>query len=381
MLALLQAARLERDLVPDRSKPAFAIGSTATTRASPTSRPAARGSRPARPSAPRERLAGVDARASSRAARARADGACAFFAAERAARRGRRAGRRCAIGEQPVWDADALARHGGGSAQPARAAPPRARNKGVDVRARRAPRARAGERRCACAIERADRALAARAPMAPMGFLVDVQPFDFADRAALLRRRARRRASSAFSAAVPIYARARLAARGLPARSRRRRTAPPSCSSTRPCARVGAAGSRYVTLGLAPLAGAGRAAGCARRAAVGARSTTSPGLRAFKAKLRPDAWEPIYLAHPPRQLEPRRARRRAGRVRARQLLALRRRDAACAARRWSCACWRRCWCRGRCCSRSPTSALVPVAVGAARLGRASTSRWWSRCSR
>src|SRR5690606_35736563 len=58
-----------------------------------------------------------------------------------------------------------------------------------------------------------------------------------------------------------------------------------------------AEGSRYVTLGLAPLAGAvptwlGRL-----------RRWTSAlydfdGLRAFKSKLAPSSWEPIHLAYP-----------------------------------------------------------------------------------
>ena len=57
-------------------------------------------------------------------------------------------------------------------------------------------------------------------------------------------------------------------------------------------------GSRYVTLGLAPLSGP--VSGWLRAA----RRLSSPlydfaGLRAFKAKLRPHEWEPIYLAYAP----------------------------------------------------------------------------------
>jgi phosphatidylglycerol lysyltransferase len=53
-----------------------------------------------------------------------------------------------------------------------------------------------------------------------------------------------------------------------------------------------------VTLGLAPLAGA---VGPWRRSArrVGRALYDFDGLRAFKAKLEPRSWSPIYLAHPP----------------------------------------------------------------------------------
>ena len=44
---------------------------------------------------------------------------------------------------------------------------------------------------------------------------------------------------------------------------------------------------------------AGAPAGCARRARCRRALYDFDGLRAFKAKLRPHAWEPIYLAHPP----------------------------------------------------------------------------------
>ena len=55
-------------------------------------------------------------------------------------------------------------------------------------------------------------------------------------------------------------------------------------------------GAEIVTLGLAPLAGASRAMRLVRRAMRGFYNFE--GLRAFKAKFRPDAWEPIYLARP-----------------------------------------------------------------------------------
>jgi phosphatidylglycerol lysyltransferase len=61
-------------------------------------------------------------------------------------------------------------------------------------------------------------------------------------------------------------------------------------------------GSRYVTLGLAPLAG--HVSGWLRAAArLGAPWYNFEGVRAFKARLRPLAWEPIYVARPSGQSE------------------------------------------------------------------------------
>jgi phosphatidylglycerol lysyltransferase len=59
-------------------------------------------------------------------------------------------------------------------------------------------------------------------------------------------------------------------------------------------------GSSYVTLGLAPLAGG--VAGPLRTARrFGAALYDFEGLRAFKAKLRPERWVPIYLSYPKEQ--------------------------------------------------------------------------------
>ncbi|MGK3963688.1 hypothetical protein WMF38_05870 [Sorangium sp. So ce118] len=53
-----------------------------------------------------------------------------------------------------------------------------------------------------------------------------------------------------------------------------------------------------VTLGLAPLAGPVRR-GLRAAQRLGARLYDVQGLHAFKAKLRPDGWAPIYLVYPP----------------------------------------------------------------------------------
>jgi phosphatidylglycerol lysyltransferase len=131
--------------------------------------------------------------------------------------------------------------------------------------------------------------------MAPMGFLVDVQPFDFASERRYFVAE-REGAVVGFLAAVPIYAR-----RGwLLEDFLRDPRAPNGTAELLIDAAMRALadeGSRYVTLGLAPLSGP--VSGWLRAA----RRLSSPlydfaGLRAFKAKLRPHRWEPVYLAYP-----------------------------------------------------------------------------------
>ena len=56
-------------------------------------------------------------------------------------------------------------------------------------------------------------------------------------------------------------------------------------------------GSRYATLGLAPLAGEVRPLLAATRHYT-ARLYNFPGVRSFKDKLRPGHWEPVHLAYP-----------------------------------------------------------------------------------
>ena len=64
---------------------------------------------------------------------------------------------------------------------------------------------------------------------------------------------------------------------------------------------AGAEGSRYLTLGLAPLAGAvGPWLRIARR--TGGPLYDFRGVHAFKAKLRPQTWTPIFISYPRAQL-------------------------------------------------------------------------------
>ncbi len=197
------------------------------------------------------------------------------------------------VGEQPVWDAtrwaDTVA-----VTRSLREQLRRAHNKGVVVR-----RVDAGELDAGAPLRVAIEALIERwrhdKPMAPMGFLVDVQPFDFAaERRYFVAER--EGAVVGFLAAVPIFARRGWLLEDFLRDPRAPNGTAESLIDAAMRALAGE-GSRYVTLGLAPLSGP--VTGWLRAA----RRLSSPlydfaGLRAFKAKLKPHAWEPIYLAHP-----------------------------------------------------------------------------------
>ncbi len=197
------------------------------------------------------------------------------------------------IGEQPVWDPrgwDETVRRTPSLREQLR----RARAKNVRVR-------------MVSASEIVDPSLPTRASiealivrwlqsrsMAPMGFLVDVQPFSFAaERKYFVAEHAGRIVG--FLASVPVYARKGWFLEDLV----RDASAPNGTSETLVDAALRQAaeeGSEYVTLGLAPMAGA---TGWLRAV----KQSTSAlydfrGVHAFKAKLRPDTWEPIYLAYP-----------------------------------------------------------------------------------
>jgi phosphatidylglycerol lysyltransferase len=128
-----------------------------------------------------------------------------------------------------------------------------------------------------------------------MGFLVDVQPFHFADeRRYFVAERAG--VPLGFVAAVPIYGRA-----GWLIEDFLRDPQAPNGTAEllvdAAMTALAAEGSRYVTLGLAPLSGP--LAGWLRAARkLSAALYDFHGLRAFKAKLRPHGWEPIFVAHP-----------------------------------------------------------------------------------
>jgi phosphatidylglycerol lysyltransferase len=227
------------------------------------------------------------------AAAARAAGKrCAFFAAE--SRLVDSAGvRAMQVGEQPVWDPtrwrDTVA-----ATSSLRQQLRRAQNKRVTVR-----RVAADELAPTAPLRATIAALIERwlhdKPMAPMGFLVDVQPFDFPDERRYFVAE-REGAVLGFLAAVPIYGR-----QGWLIEDFLRDPQAPNGTAEllidAAMATLAGEGSRYVTMGLAPLAGP--VSGWLRATRkLSAALYDFHGLRAFKAKLRPHAWEPIYLAHP-----------------------------------------------------------------------------------
>ena len=223
------------------------------------------------------------------AARARGKGAC-FFGTE--ARFGSALPRLC-IGEQPVWDPAAWGETLKGS-RSLREQLRRARTKQVSVREVAAEALIAGSPLRAAIDDLAARWLASRR-MAPMGFLVGVELFGFAQARRYFAAE-REGELVALLAAVPIYARDGWLVEDL----LRDPDAPNGTAELLVDAAMRAfevAGSRYVTLGLAPLAG--EVGGLLRTAREwGAVLYDFHGVRAFKARLRPDHWDPIYLAYP-----------------------------------------------------------------------------------
>ena len=195
------------------------------------------------------------------------------------------------VGEQPSWDPaewEAILRGSRSLREQLR----RARAKGLRVRPLQPEEIAAGPAR-----ERIERLIArwlGAKQMAPMGFLVQLQPFTFpAERRLFVAEQAGRIVG--FLAAVPIYARQGWFFEDL----LRDPVAPNGTAESLVDAAMRAAaeeGSRYVTLGLAPLAGVSGWLASVGRWSRGLYDFA--GLAAFKAKLRPRSWEPIYLAHP-----------------------------------------------------------------------------------
>ncbi len=137
-------------------------------------------------------------------------------------------------------------------------------------------------------------------PMPAMGFLVQIAPFSFpGERRFFVAEREGHVVG--FLAMVPVYARNGWLAEDL----LRDRSAPNGTAELLVDAAMRAAeaeGSTYLTLGLAPLSGG--VGGWLRRI----RSWSSglynfEGLRAFRERLRPSNWSPLYLSFPRSQAE------------------------------------------------------------------------------
>jgi phosphatidylglycerol lysyltransferase len=200
------------------------------------------------------------------------------------------------IGEQPVWD-PTLWEDSVRAKRSLREQLRRARAKGVAVRRIDAdvmsdPASR--ERRETEALIR--RWLASRG-MAPMGFLVDVQPFEHArERRYFAAERGEELV--ALLVCVPVYARPGGWLLEDLLRDPRAPNGTAELLVDAAMRALAAEGARYATLGLAPLAG--EVHGALRAARAWSRALYDfEGVRAFKAKLHPRSWEPIHLAYPP----------------------------------------------------------------------------------
>lgn len=239
------------------------------------------------PLAPRAQLAEVAVAfaAAAHAAKRRAS----FFAAEQPlVDAGLQATR---VGEQPVWQRarwpEVLA-----GASSLRYQLSRARHKGVRVRELLAAEvADDAPLRAALANVTAD--WQGAHGMAPMQFLVQLAPFARAE-ARLLLVAEQGDAVVGLASAVPVAARGRLFVEHFIRAPR----APNGTVELLVDGVMERATAPEITLGLAPLAGA------VSRWLRMARWLGSPlydfaGLRAFKAKLRPETWEPVYLCVPP----------------------------------------------------------------------------------
>jgi len=131
--------------------------------------------------------------------------------------------------------------------------------------------------------------------MAPMGFLVDVQPFDFAKERRCFVAEQRGRVVGIL-VAVPVYQRSGWLFEDL-LRSPEAPNGTNEMLIDLAMRSVAEEGSRYVTLGLAPLAGrVSRRLSTIR--ALSATLYDFDGVRRFKSKLRPEHWSTIYLAWP-----------------------------------------------------------------------------------
>lgn len=205
---------------------------------------------------------------------------------------------RTRIGVQPTWDPRAWSATLG-RASSLRYQVKRAAKKGVRVR-----RAKAHELASGSPLREAIAALAtswqATRPLAPMGFLVELEPFAFArERLSLVAEHEGRVVG--FLGAVPIYARSGWFFEDI-------LRAPDAPNGTTEllfdqAMRLAAAeGAELVSLGLAPLAGDVAAPLRASRA-LGRPLYDFQGLYAYKSKLSPSAWEPLYVAAAPERSE------------------------------------------------------------------------------
>ena len=216
----------------------------------------------------------------------------AFFATEGSLSRAS-SFRHTTIGEQPVWDPQKWAANVKGH-RSMREQLRRARAKGVGIRQVSASEIRDNARLRNSLDAVVGRWLASR-PMARMGFLVDVEPLRNPDERLIF-------VAEKDDAAIALLSLAPVPARGGWLFEHILRT-PRSPNGTAELLidfamrKLAEDGVTWASLGLAPLAG--DVAGWLRAA----RNVSRPffnfrGLSAFKRKLRPDDWTPVFLAYP-----------------------------------------------------------------------------------
>jgi phosphatidylglycerol lysyltransferase len=200
------------------------------------------------------------------------------------------------IGEQPTWEpqrwGETLR-----SSRSLREQLRRARARGVTVRRVEPGELRSADHPTRRAVDRLLARWLASRRMAPMGFLVQVSPFEFAEERHAFVGELEGQVVC-FLSAAPVFARQGWLLQHVV----RDPKAPNGSTELLVDAAMRAAaeeGLRYVTLGLAPLAGE---VGPWLRVARfwGTALFDFEGLRAFKAKLRPHAWDVIHLAWPSR---------------------------------------------------------------------------------
>ena len=197
------------------------------------------------------------------------------------------------VGDQPIWapgDWATVMRNSRSLREQVR----RATAKGVGVRALTPADIALGEPTRVALDGLIARWLASR-PIAPMGFLVHVDPFTFPDeRRYFVAEQAGKLVG--FLCAIPVYARPGWFFEDF----LRDPNAPNGTVELLIDAGMRAAaadGVPYVTLGLVPLSG--EISPWLRAARRWSKSLYDfDGLRAFKAKLKPRAWDPIFLAYP-----------------------------------------------------------------------------------
>ncbi|WP_426755418.1 phosphatidylglycerol lysyltransferase domain-containing protein [Myxococcus sp. Y35] len=198
------------------------------------------------------------------------------------------------IGEQPVWDParwDEVLRGSRSLREQLR----RARARGVKVREVPAEELADARNPTRKAVERLKARWLASRRMAPMGFLVQLRPHAFASERYAFVAEVEGEVVG-FLSVSPVYARDGWFLQDL----LRDPEAPNGTAESLvdlAMRSAAAGGRRYVTLGLAPLAGPVRPWLRLARAC-GRPLFDFEGLRAFKAKFRPDAWVPIHLSYP-----------------------------------------------------------------------------------